>query len=184
MVKKNSDTYEMVARVTPERSLSLLSQLEVSKLRSTSVGGLYELFRRCSLAILNSGNSIESGKLLFERYKDFDIHVIQQARGIKLEVINAPASAFVENRMIKGIKEHLFSVLRDVIYTNNEIYSTNAFDLSQPKDITNAVFHILRNANILKPQPNPNIVVCWGGHSISREEYHYTKSVGHILGLY
>jgi predicted Rossmann-fold nucleotide-binding protein len=30
---------------------------------------------------------------------------------------------------------------------------------------------------------NPNMVVCWGGHSISREEYDYTKEVGYQLGL-
>ena len=29
----------------------------------------------------------------------------------------------------------------------------------------------------------PDIVVCWGGHSISREEYDYTKKVGYELGL-
>ncbi|HCI10222.1 MAG TPA: LOG family protein, partial [Alcanivorax sp.] len=29
----------------------------------------------------------------------------------------------------------------------------------------------------------PNLVVCWGGHSISREEYDYAKSVGYQLGL-
>lgn len=27
------------------------------------------------------------------------------------------------------------------------------------------------------------MVVCWGGHSISTEEYQYTKKVGHELGL-
>jgi predicted Rossmann-fold nucleotide-binding protein len=29
----------------------------------------------------------------------------------------------------------------------------------------------------------PNLVVCWGGHSISRSEYDYTKLVGYELGL-
>ena len=29
----------------------------------------------------------------------------------------------------------------------------------------------------------PDIVVCWGGHSINREEYEYTKKVGYELGL-
>jgi hypothetical protein len=29
----------------------------------------------------------------------------------------------------------------------------------------------------------PDLVVCWGGHSISREEYDYTKKVGYELGL-
>src|SRR5678816_1538420 len=30
---------------------------------------------------------------------------------------------------------------------------------------------------------DPNLVVCWGGHSISRDEYLYTKEVGYHLGL-
>jgi hypothetical protein len=42
---------------------------------------------------------------------------------------------------------------------------------------------MLRNANILRPMTNPRLVVCWGGHSISREEYDYTKEVGYQLGL-
>ena len=51
------------------------------------------------------------------------------------------------------------------------------------KSITEAIFHILRNASVLKPRIDPNVVVCWGGHSISREEYDYTKRVGYELGL-
>jgi hypothetical protein len=45
------------------------------------------------------------------------------------------------------------------------------------------VFQILRNARVLKTQQDPNLVVCWGGHSISRIEYDYTKLVGYHLGL-
>jgi hypothetical protein len=29
----------------------------------------------------------------------------------------------------------------------------------------------------------PNLIVCWGGHSIGTEEYKYTKKVGYELGL-
>ena len=42
---------------------------------------------------------------------------------------------------------------------------------------------MLRNANLLHPGVDPNLVVCWGGHSISRGEYDYTKEVGYQLGL-
>jgi len=45
------------------------------------------------------------------------------------------------------------------------------------------VFHILRNARVLELQLRPNLVVCWGGHSIRRIEYDYTKKVGYELGL-
>ena len=36
---------------------------------------------------------------------------------------------------------------------------------------------------MLVPDVRPNVVVCWGGHSISRVEYDYTKDVGYHLGL-
>jgi predicted Rossmann-fold nucleotide-binding protein len=41
----------------------------------------------------------------------------------------------------------------------------------------------LRNAKILRANLNPKLVVCWGGHSINRTEYDYTKEVGHEMGL-
>ena len=170
------------ARVTPKGSLDNLSQAEMAKLLD-SRGPIFEMFRKCALAVLNSGSEIDNAKAVFERYRDFDIRIIRQAWGIKLEIRNAPASAFVDGDMIRGIKEHLFAVLRDVVYTANEVLEGDQFDLRDPASITDAVFHILRNARVLDVKGRPNLVVCWGGHSISREEYDYTKRVGYELGL-
>lgn len=163
--------------------MDVLSKVEVSKLLDRSQGGLYSMFRNCSLAVLNCGSNLDDGKVLLERYPDFDIRVIQKERGIKLEVLGAPASAFVDGKMIKGISEHLFAVLRDIIYVSDEIQDNPTFDLTSSEGTTNAVFHILRNANILQPRTAPNLVVCWGGHSIGRHEYDYTKLVGYEMGL-
>ncbi len=171
------------AVISPEGRLDILSKQEVSQLLDTSQGGLYNLFRNCSLAVLNCGSNLDDGKELLERYKSFSIRIIQQERGIKLEVKGAPAHAFVDGRMIKGINEHLFAVLRDIVYVNDKINENLYFDLHSSDGITNAVFHILRNAKILQPKTEPNLVVCWGGHSISREEYDYTKEIGYALGL-
>ena len=171
------------ARITPEGRLDVLSEMEVNKLLDTSQGGLYNIFRNCSLAVLNCGNQMDDGKQLLERYKSFDVRVVQQARGIKLEVEGAPANAFVDNVMIKGISEHLFAVLRDIIYVSDEIYDNPKFNLETSAGITSAVFQILRNSNILRPMVSPKLVVCWGGHSIKRKEYDYTKEVGHEMGL-
>lgn len=177
-------THEVVdAQITPEGRLGVLSKLEVSKLLDTSQGGLYRVFRNSSLAVLNSSSAMDDGKELLDRYPSFEIRVIQQQRGIKLEVKNAPAHAFVDGKMIKGINEHLFAVLRDIIYVSDEINDNPKFDMETSEGITDAVFHILRNADILRPMTNPNLVVCWGGHSISRKEYEYTKQVGHEMGL-
>ncbi len=126
---------------------------------------------------------MDDGKVLLQRYPDFKIEVVQCQRGIKLALSNAPAVAFVDGGLITGINEHLFSVLRDVIYVHNKIVNSSRFNLAVSDDVTNAVFHILRNAHILQPGKEPNLVVCWGGHSISREEYDYTKEVGYQLGL-
>ncbi len=171
------------ASVTPDTSMHMLSQQEVEKLRETSEGGLHELFRRCALAVLTSGNDTDDTKALFARYIDFDITLVQRDRGVKLELTNAPASAFVDGELIQGIKEHLFSVLRDIIYVHNEIQANPKFALTTSTGITNAVFHILRNAEIIHSVEDPHLVVCWGGHSIGEEEYRYTKEVGHQLGL-
>jgi predicted Rossmann-fold nucleotide-binding protein len=133
--------------------------------------------------VLNCGNYLDDGKELLERYPDFAISIIQEERGIKLAVKGAPASAFVDGKMIRGISEHLFTVLRDVIYASEELRGGSKFNLSSSEGITDAVFLMLRHAGLLIPGMDPNLVVCWGGHSISRGEYDYTKEVGYQLGL-
>jgi pyrimidine/purine-5'-nucleotide nucleosidase len=171
------------ASITPDTSMHMLSQHEVVELCDASQGGLHEIFRNSALAVLTSGNETDDTKALFSRYADFDIGLEQRDRGVKLELINAPASAFVDGEIIQGIKEHLFSVLRDIIYVHNEIQRNPKFDLETSDGITNAIFHILRNAEIIHSVEYPHLVVCWGGHSISDAEYRYTKEVGHQLGL-
>ena len=160
--------------ISPEGMLEVLSKAEVIKLLDSGKGGLYNIFRNCALAVLNCGSTIDDGKELLERYKSFDINIMQRERGIKLEIKGAPAIAFVDGKMIKGIHEHLFAVLRDIVFVSNEVTDNPKFDLSRTDGITDAVFHILRNANVLKPHLNPNLVVCWGGHSINRAEYNYS----------
>jgi len=171
------------ARINPSGNLDVLSRLEVGKLLNASQGELYPLFRNSSLAVLNYGGHLDDGRELLERYKNFDIRVIQEERGIKLDLRNAPASAFVDGKMIKGITEHLFAVLRDIVYVDDAINNNPRYDLQTSDGITNAIFHILRNAGIMRPRTNPRLVVCWGGHSIPPAEYDYSKEVGHQLGL-
>jgi len=176
--------YDVVDSViSPRGQLETLSQFEVGRILNTSQGELYQVFRNCSLAVLNSGSALDDGKELLDRYPDFSIEVIQRQRGIKLSLTSAPAIAFVDGELIIGINEHLFTVLRDVIYVHNKVVNSSRFDLAKSVDVTNAVFHIIRNANIFIPGLDPNLVVCWGGHSIGLEEYDYTKEVGYELGL-
>jgi len=180
---KDSEELTIDALISPDDHLAVLSKSEVNKLLDTSQGGLYQVLHNCALAVLNCGNTMDNGKELLERFSSFSIEVIQEQRGIKLEVKGAPANAFVDGQMIKGIREHLFSVLRDIIYLSDEIDDNPKFELKSADGVTNAVFHILRNANIIRHQTEPKLVVCWGGYSISREEYNYTKEVGYQIGL-
>jgi len=173
----------MDARISPEGSLEILSRFEVQKLGDSRGGGLHDLWRKCSLAILNSGEEEDDVRKILSRNQGFSISVVQQDRGVALELENAPDSAFVNGQMIRGMREQLFAVLRDLLYADDDILSRSRFDLSDSYGITDAVFHILRNARVLHADSDPRLVVCWGGHAISRREYDYTKRVGYALGL-
>jgi predicted Rossmann-fold nucleotide-binding protein len=178
-----TQTRTVDAEVWPEGSLEVLSQFEVDQLRGSGEGGLYPLLRRCMLAVLNSGSQMDDTRAVLERYKEFEVGFIQQDRGVKVSLTGAPPDAFVDGKMIRGIRELLFAVLRDIVFTRNEIVEDGRFDLATTGGTTNAVFHIVRNARLLLTPASVNIVVCWGGHAISREEYDYTKLVGYELGL-
>ena len=169
--------------VWPEGSLEVLSQVEVDLLRSSDEGGLYPLLRRCILAVLNSGIETDDARSVLERYKEFDVTFLHKDRGLKVSLTAAPAHAFVDGKMIRGIRELLFAVLRDIVFMRNEIVGDDRFDLNTSEGATNAVFHIVRNARLLTLPAAANLVVCWGGHAISRVEYDYTKLVGYELGL-
>ena len=171
------------AEVWPEGSLEVLSQVEAEQLRQHGEGGMHALLRRSILAVLNSGANTDDARAVLQKYQDFDVGFKQQDRGLKVTLKSAPAGAFVDGTMIRGTRELLFAVLRDIVYTNHELHEGGRFDLKTSANITNAIFHILRNARILQLPVKPDLVVCWGGHAISRDEYDYTKKVGYELGL-
>ncbi len=171
------------ARISPRGGLDVLSRAEIARLRDATSGGLHDLLRKCALAVLTVGSDSDDPRAAAMRYPDFDIQVQQQDRGIKIELKNAPALAFVDGEIIRGVAELLYAVVRDIAYVANEIQDSGKFDLTTSEDTTGAVFEILRNARVLRPHVDPNLVVCWGGHSIGREEYLYTKRVGYELGL-
>ncbi|KJY92340.1 MULTISPECIES: nucleotide 5'-monophosphate nucleosidase PpnN [Vibrio] len=173
----------MITHISPAGSMDLLSQLEVERLKKTAASDLYQLYRNCTLAVLNSGSHTDNSKELLDKYKSFDVNVVRRERGIKLELNHAPEHAFVDGHIIKSIQEHLFSVLRDIVYVNMHLADNQRLNLTNASHITNLVFGILRNAGALTPGIEPNLVVCWGGHSINATEYQYTREVGHELGL-
>ena len=167
--------------VNPLKSLNLLSRADIDGLTS-SRGDLFAQFRRCALAILNTDSDKDDAEKVYEDFSDFDIRLIHRSRGVSLELFNAPSQSFVDGKMIRGIQEHLFSALRDIVYTDFKITAPR----TQPPtsaQTTNSVFRILRNAAVVRPDQPPRLVVCWGGHSIPRQEYDFAKQVGYELGL-
>jgi len=173
----------VTTRIYPAGMLYTLSRQEVERLHDVSRGDLAELVRRCALAVLNTGNESDDAEALLQQYADFRIEVEQVNRGLRLELINAPGLAFVDGRIIEGIREQLSSVIRDLVYFDSEIKNDPNHDLKTGPGITGAVFEVLRNAKALVPEVDPDLVVCWGGHSIPRHEYEYTKECGYQLGL-
>ncbi|MCG9696067.1 nucleotide 5'-monophosphate nucleosidase PpnN [Shewanella sp. Isolate11] len=172
----------MIINISPRGSLDQLSQLEVDRLKQNASSELYQLFRSCSLAVLASGAQTDDAEDLFEQFKHFNINVLRRERGIKLELVNPPEAAFVDGNIIAGIQEHLFAVLRDIVYLSDRYDNLKHINLTNSNHITNVVFDILRNAKAI-PRNEPKVVVCWGGHSINPIEYQYTREVGYELGL-
>lgn len=178
----------MITHISPLGSMDLLSQLEVDMLKHTASSDLYRLFRNCSLAVLNSGSQTDNSKELLSRNKSFDINVLRRERGVKLELINPPEEAFVDGKIIRSLQANLFAVLRDILFVNGQIANANAehfqhLNMKSSSYLTNLVFSILRNARALHLDEDPNMIVCWGGHSINETEYLYARKVGSQLGL-
>ena len=80
------------ASIRPEQTLDLLTQREMASLAMADQA-TPRLFRQCALAVLNTGSDIDDPAKLYADYSDFEIEVIPQPRGLKLELRNAPASA-------------------------------------------------------------------------------------------
>lgn len=166
----------MDANIGPRGSLRLLSRREIDALSSTEQGGLHDTFRACALAVLNIGHETDDAQAVFAKNPDFDARVVEEPRGIRLQLKGAPDAAFVDGEILEGIREHLFAVLRDLVAARH----------AQREDelgTTDLVFELLRNAEVIRAGERDPLVVCWGGHAISRVEYDYTKEVGHALGL-
>ena len=170
------------ARVDPAGVLNMLSREEVARLGDAreKVG---DILRSCALAVLNSGNVTDDAEAVFAQYKDFEIRVAQVTRGIEFHLENAPACAFVDGKIIRGVRELLSAVVRDIVHFSTEIRANPHFDLESSGGITNAIFEMLRNTRMFDDAGDTDMVVCWGGHSIGLEEYDYTKEVGYQLGL-
>ncbi len=169
----------MRTQINPVGSMNLLSQAEVDKLQKSASSALYNLYRNCSLAVLNAGSNTDDAEEIYTAFTNFEISVLRRERGVKIDLLHPPVHAFVDDKIIRGIREHLSAVLRDILFLHTRYKKMP----SSSSAITDATFDILRNADAILPDTEPNLVTCWGGHSIKQNEYKYTKDVGYQLGL-
>lgn len=169
-------------QLNPRGSMSQLSQFEVDRLKQSTNSELYRLFRNCCLAVLNSGVEEDNYENTFEPYKDFEVNLVRRERGVKVELRNPPSVAFVDGVLMKGVHEMIFSVLRDILHMGGKYQFTDSAP-PEARFLSDMVFDMLRHANAINVNSDANLVVCWGGHSISEKEYKYTKEVGYQLGL-
>jgi predicted Rossmann-fold nucleotide-binding protein len=196
--RKSVDPSELIDlfEITPENTqLEALSPFEIDALFSESRKDIHAMLERCALAVLMSGTEDDDVKAMLERYAGFRLEVQRTPGGIALNLRNAPKTAFVGYeylerkgssyvyKIIEGVRQNIFSVLRDIVFIKTEIERSGKFDLSSPSGITDAVFLILRNAGIFRKTGRHKVIVCWGGHAIERDEYEYTKLVGYECGL-
>ena len=165
----------MITHINPVGSMDLLSQLEVDRLQAD----------RLQRYLSTVSQLLAGGPQLRQPYRQFQrdtgtFQILRYSRDpararVKLELFNAPEHAFVDGEIIRGIQEHLFSVLRDILYVSTQLESNRLVNLTSSTHISNVVFAILRNAKAILPGADPNLVVCWGGHSINEVEYQYTR---------
>lgn len=137
--------------ITAESGLELLTNDEIQRLSAHTTGNDYELLKKCTLAVLNSTNITDDISFIQQQFDHFNIEVMQLNKGVKLKIKNAPSGAFVDGVMIQGLKEQVFSVLRDVVFLKQELETNSRIDFNSSSGCTNAIFHILRNAKALKP---------------------------------
>ncbi|WP_448213285.1 nucleotide 5'-monophosphate nucleosidase PpnN [Colwellia sp. MEBiC06753] len=173
----------MHIQVNPVGNMNLLSQYEVDQLQESVSKKLYDLYRNCSLAVLNVGSHTDDAEQIYRQFLDFQITVVRRERGVKLDLLNPPEEAFVDGKIIRGIREHLSAVLRDILFINDKYDALCNTPSCEQDKMTHIVFDILRNANAILPESKANLITCWGGHSINNDEYKYTKEVGYQLGL-
>lgn len=180
---------QKIVQLNPVGWMSQLSQLEMNLLEQSTTDDLHQIFRNCCLAVLNAGIEQDNSHALFEQFSDFAVNLVRKERGVKVELVNPPESAFVDGKLITGVHEHIFSVLRDMLYMSSKHdaeFDSAKQRVNAPLDeniSTHVVFDMLRHANALANTEPANMIVCWGGHAIKSDEYKFTKEVGYQLGL-
>ena len=63
----------MHTQINPVGKMNLLSQAEVDHLQQSATSELYNLFRNCSLAVLNAGSHTDNAEDIYQQFLDFQM---------------------------------------------------------------------------------------------------------------
>ena len=66
----------MHTQINPVGNMNILSQVEVDQLQQSVTSDLYQLYRNCSLAVLNAGSHTDDAEEIYQQYLDFNIQVL------------------------------------------------------------------------------------------------------------
>lgn len=136
--------------------MDLLSSAEATQLVKSANGHLAPLLRDCALAVLSYGSHADNANDLLASNQSFKLEIVDNGTLIKLLLTNPPSNAFVDGEIIEGIREHLYAVLRDIIYVSDKLADWRA----RGDFTSDIVFRILRNTKLLDEQPRPPLAVC------------------------
>lgn len=183
MTDPQSQTLEGDFDIEPYGHIANLSPVVQARLieRFEAKGEDIEIIRRALLAVLYAGSVSDDAKALFDRHNDFAAHLVQRGDELIIRLSNPPASAFRRRRLIEGARRGLSAVLRDLALAGTVVRGD---EISDPDRSHERVYRLIEKAGLFNVgDERLDRIVCWGGHSIAREEYEYSKLVGHELGL-
>ena len=69
----NRESPTINAQILPRAGLDILSREEITRLRDVSKGGLHELLRRCTLAVLTTGAMDDDQRVAHVGYPAYDM---------------------------------------------------------------------------------------------------------------
>lgn len=157
-----------------------LTDEQIDAISYATENGYHELLCKMIFAVLNAGSEMDDPMEIRRLSENFVLNVKKNSFGLDLYVENAPKTAFVDEKIILGIREHIESVLE---YLTMEIEMQN---MSQDKRDDISVHKILKDCGVLdhgNVEGRLDRIVCWGGHAVKDWEYRFSKAVGYHLGL-
>ena len=110
------------ARIYPRGGLDVLSRDGSRAPARCLHGGMHDLLRRCALAVLTSGSASDDPRAAQRAaIPTSTSRCCSRTAASRIDLHNAPAMAFVDGEIIRGVAELLFAVVRDLAYTAIEL---------------------------------------------------------------